>query len=51
MPFDPTNALAIFHALVNDILKDSLNVFVYLDDILIYNKTKEQHIQHVKAVY
>lgn len=35
MPFDLTNALTVFQALVNDILRDFLNlfVFVYLDDI------------------
>ncbi|XP_075894338.1 uncharacterized protein LOC142896522 [Nelusetta ayraudi] len=52
MPFDLTNALAVFQALVNDVLHDMLNkhVFVYLDDILIYSRTKEDHIHHVQAV-
>lgn len=38
MPFGLTNAPAIFQALVNDILQDMLNsfVFVYLDDIWIF---------------
>lgn len=37
MPFDTSNAPAVFQALVNDILWDILNcfVFVYLDDILV----------------
>jgi hypothetical protein len=36
MPFGPTNAPAVFQTLVNDVLRDMLNrfIFVYLDDIL-----------------
>lgn len=39
MPCGLTNALAVFQALVNDVLQDFLNrfVFVYLDDILIFS--------------
>lgn len=38
MPFGCTNAPAVFQNLVNDVLRDILNVFVfvYLDDILIF---------------
>lgn len=38
MPFGLTNAPAVFQTLVNDVLGDMLNafVFVYLDDILIF---------------
>ena len=52
MPYGLTNAPAIFQALVNDVLRDMLNknVFVYLDDILIFSKTKEDHVHHVQAV-
>lgn len=50
MPFKLTNALAVFQALVNDILQDFLNVFVYLEDILIYSKNKDQHKSHVCSV-
>ena len=52
MPFSLTNAPAIFQALVNDVLRDMLDrfVFVYLDDILIFSKTKEEHVHHVQAV-
>lgn len=40
MPFGLTNDPAVFHALVNDILRDMLNrfVFAYLDAILIFSK-------------
>lgn len=38
LPFGLTNAPAVFQALVNDVLRDMINkfVFVYLDDILIF---------------
>uniref|UniRef100_A0A674PJ94 Uncharacterized protein n=1 Tax=Takifugu rubripes TaxID=31033 RepID=A0A674PJ94_TAKRU len=52
MPFGLTNAPAVFQALINDILRDMLNktVFVYLDDILIFSCSKEEHVHHVQAV-
>ena len=52
MPFGLTNAPAVFQALVNDVLRDMLNrfVFVYLDDILIFSKSREEHVSHVQAV-
>lgn len=52
MPFGLTNAPAAFQALINDVLRDMLNrfVFVYLDDILIFSRTPQEHIQHVKLV-
>ena len=52
MPFGLTNAPAVFQSLVNDILRDMLNVFVfvYLDDILIFSPDESTHIQHVRRV-
>ena len=43
MPFGLTNAPAIFQTLVNDILRDMINnfVFMYLDDILIFSKNQK----------
>ncbi len=39
LPFGLTNAPAVFQALINDVLRDMVNrfVFVYLDDILIFS--------------
>jgi len=50
MPFGLTNALAIFMRLMNDVIRPFLNdfVIVYLDDILIFSKTWEEHLKHVK---
>ena len=52
MPFGLTNAPAVFQALVNDVLRDVINhnVFVYLDDILIFSDTLEEHVSHVRLV-
>lgn len=52
MPFGLTNAPAVFQALVNDVLRDMINkyVFVYLDDILIFSTCLEDHMHHVRTV-
>jgi hypothetical protein len=52
MPFGLTNAPATFQAFLNDVLRDSLDTFVviYLDDILIYSDTLEEHYEHVRSV-
>ena len=52
IPFGLTNAPAVFQALVNDVLRDFLNVFVvvYLDDILVFSKTATEHSRHVRQV-
>ena len=52
MPFGLTNAPGVFQAMINDVLRDSLNryVFVCLDDILIFSRSKEQHSHHVQSV-
>ena len=52
MLFELINALAIFQIIMNDLLRSFLDKFVivYLDDILIYNKNEEKHLQHVKLI-
>ena len=53
MLFGLTNALASCQEMMNNILKEFLDitVVVYLDDILIYtNGTLQQHIQDVSKV-
>jgi hypothetical protein len=52
MLFGLTRALATFQRFINDPLCDYLNQFcsVYLDDILIYSKTREEHEEHVRKV-
>ena len=52
MSFELINASTICQEMINDALREHLNVFViaYLDDILIYFKTLKEHKQHVKIV-
>ena len=52
MPFGLTNAPANFQWFINDVLHPFLDTFytAYLDDILIYRKTLEEHQAHVKKV-
>ncbi|MBW0555850.1 hypothetical protein O181_095565 [Austropuccinia psidii MF-1] len=52
MPFGLTNAPASFHNLVNDIFADFLDVFVviYLDDIMVFSSSEEEHVKHVTSV-
>lgn len=48
LPFGLVNTPVVFQALVNDVLRDMLNifVFVYLDDILIFSLPLQVHVQH-----
>ncbi|GBG84195.1 hypothetical protein CBR_g38166 [Chara braunii] len=52
MPFDLTNAPATFQTAMNDIFRDILEeyVLVYLDDILVYSRTLEDHLRHLRNV-
>ena len=52
MPFGMTGAPATFQRFINDTLREHLDVFctAYLDDILIYSRTREEHLSHVRKV-
>ncbi|GJV77642.1 putative reverse transcriptase domain-containing protein [Tanacetum coccineum] len=52
MPFRLTNAPAVFMDLMNRVCKPYLDKFViaFIDDILIYSKSKEEHAEHLKSI-
>lgn len=52
MPFGLCNAPGTFQAFINDTLREYLDEFCsgYLDDILIYSDTYEDHVTHVSKV-
>ena len=52
MPFGLTEAPSTFQHYINDTLREFLDVFAtaYLDDILIYSETIEEHRHHIRQV-
>src|ERR1043165_2958402 len=52
MPFGLKNAPPTFQRMMNEILREWLDDFVvvYIDDIMIYSKTFEEHLKHIEKI-
>jgi hypothetical protein len=52
MSFGLTNAPAFFMNLINSVFMDYLDTFVvvFIDDILIYSQSEEEHVNHLRMV-
>jgi hypothetical protein len=52
MPFGMTNAPTTFHSCMNHIFNKQLRKFllVFFDDIMIYNRTWEEHLAHLEDI-
>lgn len=52
LPFGLSNSPSVFQKMMNSVLSGYVDKFVqlYLDDVLLYSKTAEEHIEHIKLV-
>ena len=50
-PFGLAQAPAHFQKLINEVLADCNLTMGYLDDIIIFSKTEEEHLEHLEIIF
>ena len=51
VPFGLAQVPAYFQRLINEVLTDCNFAMGYLDDIIIFSKTEEEHLQHLEEIF
>ena len=51
MPFGMKNAPATFQRMMNQVIAAVKNCVVYIDDILVYSDSWEDHLKHMSALF
>ncbi|KAJ8045955.1 hypothetical protein HOLleu_09080 [Holothuria leucospilota] len=51
MPFGMKNSPMTFQRLVNNLTSNLENCEVYVDDLIVYSNSWDEHVQHVKALF
>ena len=51
VPFGLAQAPAYFQKLINEVLTDCNFTMVYLNDIIIFSKTEEEHLEHLEIIF
>ena len=49
--FELAQAPAHFQKLINEVLTDCNFAMGYLDDIIIFSKTEEEHLEHLETIF
>ena len=51
IPFGLKNAAATFQQFIDNVLEDMNNAIAYVDNIIVFSKTLEEHIKHLNELF